>query len=142
MRARSAVGTALSENLILAGHVWVVGPVSPEVTTGSQTVSSNGDTTLVGMGPELTYYFTPSNVFVSACPAITKLTRRTGGTTTETDFAFGGYLAAGKEWWVADHWGLGIAAQLMFGVNEDQPPNSASTWTTFGGGLAFSATYH
>jgi hypothetical protein len=40
-----------------------------------------------------------------------------------------------------DLWGLGLPGQLFLGINPDtgvDPP----TWTTLGGGLAFSATYN
>ena len=54
---------------------------------------------------------------------------------------FGAKLAVGKEWWVSDHWGLGLAAEAVLAITPDSGTNPP-TWTTFGGGLTFSATYN
>jgi len=50
-------------------------------------------------------------------------------------------LALGKEWWVSDHWGLGVAGHISFSSNQD-PVASNNTLTTWAFGAAFSATYN
>ena len=50
-------------------------------------------------------------------------------------------LAVGKEWWVSDHWGIGVAGQFFISRNDD-PDATTVKLTTLGGGVAFSATYN
>ena len=59
----------------------------------------------------------------------------------ETDPGFGMDLLVGKEWWVSSSWGLGLAAQFIYGSAKDREP-ALERWTTFGGGLLFTATYN
>jgi hypothetical protein len=46
----------------------------------------------------------------------------------------------GKEWWVSDDWGLGVAAQLLLGSAKD--PYSDAHWTSRGVAVMFSSTYN
>jgi hypothetical protein len=56
----------------------------------------------------------PQNAYVSATLAVTRQSLKLNGTQSDTDTGFGGQLAAGKEWWVSDHWGLGVAGKFTF----------------------------
>ena len=137
-----AVGGAVAENVILAGDLWGIAAVSPSMNvngiTGTASDSSMG---LSGLGLNLTYYFMPANVYVSVTPSMVIATLTVSGVSGDTQVGFGGKVGVGKEWWVGDHWGLGLAGQFFFGINQDQGPNPP-TWTTLGGALAFSATYN
>ena len=102
------------------------------------------------MGLNLTYYFMPVNIYVSATPSLSLL-RQTYDQilgiplsgSANTKVGFGGKLAVGKEWWVADHWGVGVALQFFVGINADTTNvDSGITWTTLGGAAAISATYN
>ncbi len=127
-----SLGGAVVENVILAGHVWSGGIFS---SAGNKQV-------LVNMGPEITWYSMPLNIYVSATPAIAQLSLYSRGTEiSETDFGFGANLAAGREWWVSDHWGLGVAVQGVFARTPEKAPSTAQ-WTTWGATLAMSATYN
>jgi hypothetical protein len=137
-----AVGGAVSENWILAGEVWGSLAPSPKLTFGGSSSSADDSTvTVEGVGLALTHYFMPANVYLTLTPAITLLSNRTGDTTASTDYGFGAKLAVGKEWWVGNHWGLGVGVQVLVAVNKDKGSNSP-TWTTLGGGVTFSATYN
>jgi hypothetical protein len=61
------LGGALTENAILSVHVFDSAVSNPSVSVGSQS-SSTQDTTagIVGIGPCLTYYVMPENLYVSA----------------------------------------------------------------------------
>ena len=63
------------------------------------------------------------------------------GTSNDTNWGFGLRAALGKEWWVSDHWGLGIAGHVSLTVNQDSGTNPP-TWTGLGATVAFSATYN
>jgi hypothetical protein len=137
-----AVGGAVIENFILAGDFWFASALSPSFEFGGQTATaSDSSFSLGGVGLNLTYYFMPANVYVSFTPSIVMASLTVSGISGDTEAGFGGKLGVGKEWWVGDHWGLGLAGQFFFGINKDKgtdPP----TWTSLGGGLAFSATYN
>jgi len=137
-----AVGGAVSENWIVAGEVWGTLAPNPKVSFGGSS-SSADDTTmsLEAFGLGLTHYFMPANVYLTFTPAVALLSFRSGNSTSSTNYGFGAKLAAGKEWWVGDHWGLGVGVQVLLGVNKDQG-GGAPTWTTLGGGVTFSATYN
>ena len=96
---------------------------------------------LVGVGLNLTYYFMPANIYVSLSPSITTLNLTASGVTGSTENGFGMKIALGKEWWVGNHWGIGVAGQFFFASNKDKGTNPP-TWSSTAGGIAFSATYN
>jgi hypothetical protein len=136
------IGGAVAENVIIAGDLWGISAVSPSFTVAGQTASgSDSSFGLGGVGLNLTYYFMPANVYVSVTPSLVGLTLRANGATGNSQAGFGTKIGVGKEWWVGDHWGLGLAGQFFLGVNQDTGVNPP-TWTTLGGAVAFSATYN
>lgn len=137
-----ALGGAVSENFILAGHVWDSVAFSPSVTLGPFSgTATNASSYVVGFGPSLVYYFMPSNLYIQVSPSITKLSSERGGQTYSTESGFGAWLGLGKEWWVGDHWGLGVAGHVVFSSNKDQGAG-APTWGSYGFGLQASLTYN
>lgn len=62
----------------------------------------------------------------------------------ETDNGIGINLAIGKEWWVSDNWGLGVAAQLSSTVLPDKNLRTGEelNLTTHSVGILFSATFN
>jgi len=137
-----AVGSAISENEVLAFHLWDMVVTNPTFTSGSNTVSNvNATLTLVAFGPEYTTY-SKDNFYASFSPALTRMSIAANGNTTDTNWGFGFRTALGKEWWVSDHWGVGVAAHVSFSVNQDSGSANPPTWTGWGATLAFSATYN
>jgi outer membrane protein with beta-barrel domain len=142
-----AIGGALNENFILAVHLidgYVANP-TVSASTGDSADTSDASLVLWGIGPELTYYFAPSNVYVTGTLAATRLSFTVDRMTADTKWGVGARLAVGKEWWVSDHWGLGVAAHITLSSNEDSGAaagGSTPTLTTWAAGVAFSATYN
>ena len=138
-----AVGGAVAENLILAGHLYSSAISNPSISYSSGASGNTSDTTMsmVGIGPELTYYFMPVNLYVSGTLAATRLHSSTNGQDGDSDWGVGMRLALGKEWWVSDNWGLGLAGLFSWSSNKDQGAG-APTISTWGLGVAFSATYN
>jgi hypothetical protein len=136
-----AAGGALSENTILAIHVWDTVVNDPDVSAGSFSGSRSGSLTLIAVGPELTVY-SQQNLYFSISPSLTRMTASSGSTSSDTNLGFGFRAAAGKEWWASDHWGLGLAGQLSMSLNEDSGGSGAPTWTSWAFTVAFSATYN
>ncbi len=138
-----ALGGALTPNFIVAGQLWGVTVSSPEVKVNGQSLGSVSDSSigLSGIGLNLTYYFMPLNFYLSATPSIGRLTAKQGGQSADTKNGFAIRLAAGKEWWVSDNWGVGLNLQFAHSSNEDTGTNPP-TWGTNWFGVAFSATYN
>ncbi len=137
-----AVGGAVSENFILAGHLWDHVASNPRLTwAGSSVSTSNSSVALVGLGVDLTWYIMPSNFYVTVTPSITSLSVNSSGSTSNTESGLGVQLAGGKEWWVSDHWGLGLNLQLAISSNKDKGTNPP-TWGSSSLAVAFSATYN
>ncbi len=138
-----AIGGALTENLILGGHLFALVASNPTVSNGGVS-SSTSDSSwgLVGLGPQLTYYFMPANVYLSGTLALTRVTAKQGGADANSEYGGGLQLAVGKEWWVSDNWGLGVAGQLFGSTNKANSSSNAPTLSTWGAAVAFSATYN
>ena len=136
-----ALGTSVGENSILALRLsdTVVG--NPDVTVNG-TSNSSSDTTfsLIAVGAEYTYY-TGGNYYFAISPSLTRATLVTSSSSGDTDVGFGLRLGIGKEWWVGDHWGLGLVGQLSMSSNADSG-NSGATWSTWATTVSFSATYN
>ncbi|MFL5312022.1 MAG: hypothetical protein ACJ79H_16440 [Myxococcales bacterium] len=140
-----AIGGAIRENSILAVHIIDAVAQNPTVSSGSFSATANDTSiTLWGIGPQYTHYFMPSNVYLSTTLALTRLhSSGSGGSSGDSDWGVGTRIAAGKEWWVSDHWGLGVVGHLSFSTNQDPVAGGGSnTLTTWTFGAAFSATYN
>jgi len=135
------LGGSIAEGLILSAHLWTVAAASPSISaSGSTATFTDGVVNLAALGPSVTYYFMPANVYLTGSVGFGRLSV-SKNTTTNTSVGPAGNLALGKEWWVSDHWGLGLAGQLTLGSNKDNGPDSV-TWHTYAATFAFSATYN
>jgi hypothetical protein len=136
-----AVGGAVSENTILAFHLWDAVATNPTLSLGGvSTNNANATVTLIAFGPELSIY-SANNLYFSVTPSLTRAAFAAGGTSSDTNWGYGLRAAVGKEWWVSENWGLGVAGHLSLTVNDDSGPNGP-TWTGWGATVAFSATYN
>jgi hypothetical protein len=135
-----AAGGALSENSILAFHLWDTVMSNPTVSSGGLSSDLNGDVTLLALGLQYTAY-SQQNFYFSFSPSLTRAHFSGNGSSGDTDWGFGMRAAVGKEWWVGDHWGLGLVGHLSASWNKDSGSNSP-TWNTWGATIAFSATYN
>ncbi len=138
------IGGAVAENIILGAHIYDGVVVNPTVSlsSGQSATTSNASLTLYGIGPEFTYYSMPSNIYFSGTIALTRMYLTVNGNSSDSKVGFGSRLALGKEWWVSDHWGLGLAGHVSSSWNQDSGSASAPTLTTWALALAFSATYN
>ena len=140
-----AIGGALQENDILAVHIFDSLAQNPTVSVGGASATANDASILMwGIGPQYTHYFMPANAYVSLTPALTRMHSSSNGSSGDSNWGFGLRAGAGKEWWVSDHWGLGLAGHITFSSNQDPVPgsNSSNTLTSWAFGLTFSATYN
>jgi len=126
-----AVGGAIFEDWIFAGELW--GAAAPQTTNGVRQ-----GLLVYGYAVAVVHYFMPANVYVSLAPGISRLTFVIADVGLNSDWGPGLKLAIGKEWWVGDHWGLGVAAECLLSFNRD----GGAPRTTVAPGLTFSATFN
>jgi hypothetical protein len=136
------VGYAVSENLILGLHVFDTFESNPNVSfsSGLSGGTSNTSISLFGIGPSMTYYW-PSNYYLTATVHLSRLSITVDGADTNANTGFGARMVVGREWWISDHWGLGLNGQVGYANNGDPNPNGSSLHS-FVAGLMFSATYN
>lgn len=136
------IGGAVAENTIIGVHLFDAVLSNPTVTLNGQTSSaSNVSYTLFGIGPSFTYYFMPANIYVSGTAAITTLSATVNGQSTNAQTGWGFRTSLGKEWWVSEHWGLGVSGNLSYSANADTGTN-APTIGSLLGAISFSATFN
>lgn len=136
-----AVGGAIANNLILYGQVVAASVSDPTVDVDGQSATADGATvTFAGLGPGLAYYL-GGNTYLATTLALTQLgVRDSGHKVVETDMGFGASVGGGKEWWVSDNWGLGLAGQIVFASMKEK--DADYRWTSLSFALLFSATYN
>jgi len=140
-----SLGGNVVEDLSLFAHVGISFVSDPRNTLPGAQPTGGTTLTFAAVGPGLNYYFMPNNFYLSGMLLITRLTVADANNNVgSTQAGFGAKVAAGKEWWVSDHWGMGIAAQLTLGINPDQDSGTGNppTWTTITPALAFSASFN
>ena len=84
-----------------------------------------------------------SALYLSLTPSAVLVGVTDSGVLASSKIGFGAKAGLGKEWWIADHWGIGLAAQVVLAWNQDEAVSQAPpTWSTVGGALALSVTYN
>lgn len=134
-----SLGGHVREDLSVFGHASVSSAPGPTASLGASSGGTDSWLNLVSVGPGVNYYFMPSNVYVSAVLSLTGLFAAAKNRSGSSEVGLGARFAVGKEWWVGDRWGIGVAGQFSFGSNQDQ--GSSAHWKTISPALAFSASF-
>jgi len=136
-----SIGGALTENLILSADVFGSVTVDPTVHALGETKDGSGELACFGTGAGITYYIMPINLYFGLSGGISKVTfTDTSGYEISTKIGWGINLMVGKEWWVSENWGLGIALQMFVASSPEK--NIDADIVTTAGGLSFSATFN
>lgn len=119
--ANFAIGGMVSRNLALHGTLGGWSIENPDVEFGDQERETDDTTLSLGLfGAGLTYYFMPVNMYLSGSLCAATATLTVDGDDEESDTGIAVDLTVGKEWWVGDKWGLGVAAGLnLYSVPTD-----------------------
>ncbi len=133
-----AIGGAVSENLIVHGTLAGWGVEDPDVELNNLSGQANASLSLGGIGPGITWYAMPSNLYLSGSLLLTSLSLDVSGDDYESDPGVSVDLTIGKEWWVGNSWGLGVAGGVNFHSVPDDGSTESFSGTSFG--LRFSAT--
>ena len=142
------IGGAPVDNLIIHLRMSDFIMVDPKVEVAAAGASGelNGSFGSSFFGLGLTYYFMPVNLYITAALGAGGLTTDIDGDdepTRATDAGFGFNFDVGKEWWVSDNWGLGLAGRfvLVNGTSTDDDTDAKTDFGMVAFALLFSATY-
>lgn len=138
------VGGALRENLILHGRFASATIMDPDVSINDRPSESLDGFTVDAflLGPGLTYYFMPANVYVTGVVGLSWLRLEWAGVDEAyRDTGVGLNFDLGKEWWVRDQWGLGVAARLFYSFTSYRLDAARMRENFTGLALLFSVTY-
>lgn len=135
-----AIGGMTWQNVALHATAfgWVVRDPRIEVN-GVDQGRFNGSAGLNALGGGVTWYIMPVNIYISGSAGFGWLSVTQNYTrSTAVGIAFD--LTVGKEWWVSDRWGLGVAV----GANGHSIPVEGIDGNWEGGsiGVRFSATFN
>jgi len=134
------IGYAVINDLILFGELSSCVMTDPTLKLGGSSYDTD-DTkvSLVGFGAGLSYYLA-SNIFFTFSLEATRATLEVSGSSGSSEYGFGTNVSIGKEWWVSDNWGLGIALVGNYSRMKDKGVDNMLSNIYVG--LAFSATYN
>ena len=109
-----AIGGVVSPNLAVHGTMWGWLVSSPDVKLdgATQGTASDANVSVSAYGAGITYYFTPINIYLSPSIGFAIGSIEEGGTTFSTDTGVAIDATVGKEWWVGDGWGIGVAGAV------------------------------
>jgi len=135
-----ALGGVVAKNLAIHAEWFYDYVGNPNISRngrepGEATGASQG---LNGFGVGATYYFMPINIYASLTLGGAQTFLQTSETRAEPDFGFALNATVGKEFWVGDDWGIGVAAQFTYAHVPIPNVDSSSSYKTFN--ILFSAT--
>ncbi|HKU44564.1 MAG TPA: outer membrane beta-barrel protein [Polyangiales bacterium] len=137
------LGVALTENLLLHLRLADLYVLNPGVSVNGMKEQSTSELTFGAffIGPGLSYYIMPANLYLTFTAGIAWMTVDTDRSeANSTDVGFGANAELGKEWWVSDNWGLGLAGRFWLSKANDTNGDFEETLTTLGFVVVFSAT--
>jgi hypothetical protein len=133
-RRRATLGLSVERNLVLhlTGHYWQM--VKPRFRADDRE-ASGGKAASIVVGPGLSYYFMPVNIYLSGSLGLGFMFMdRPGGVgkpgAPKRNFrSDGGWVllvSAGKEFWVDPEWAVGISA--YFSLSNFPEPANIPVW--------------
>ena len=143
--ATLGIGYAVVENLIINLDIFGSAVTDPTVEIDGKDIGeADAEVTISNIGIGATYYIMPTNVYLAGSIALASGSVKSGRVSIETDTGYGMNVAIGKEWWVSDNWGIGVAGQLFHTVlpNENLITGEELDLKTTSIGILFSATFN
>ena len=140
------LGGRVAPNTLL--HATIAGVACGEdlkISSDNESHSISGKTESMSfLGIGVTYYL-PINVFFSGSIGFASFnlqdsSDKDGDIEGSTEEGLGFQVAVGKEWWVSDNWGLGLAAAFTYGSAEDK--GDVGEASAYGINIMFSATFN
>lgn len=139
------IGYAVVENLIINLDIFASSVADPTVEIDGKDVGAvDAEVTITNIGVGATYYIMPANVYLTGSIALATGSVGSGRVKVESETGYGINVAIGKEWWVSDNWGIGVAGQLFHTVLPDENLITGEVFDlkTTSIGILFSATFN
>jgi len=146
-----AIGGRIGDNLLLHGTLFSWAVVDPDAEVSalgqSSTDQVNGSVTMSAIGGGLTYYVMPSNLYFTGSLGMSSLDLTDNGNHLSSESGFAFTLGVGKEWWVGESWGLGVAGGFTYFTAKEKDIltgvlDSNESWSGPSYALRFSATFN
>jgi len=141
------IGGVVAENLILHATLLSTSLNGPTVYSNKGGIKQSGGDISIGegmIGAGLTYYFMPSNIFISGSLGLgnfSVIENNKATSSTEQGFSF--QIKVGREWWVSRNWGLGVGLSIgSTNVDSKSTNNVEEQLSSFRFGLMFNATFN
>jgi len=139
-----AIGVIVVNNLALHGTLWGWVMRHPNLSLDGDELLENidGNLSMGAFGLGITYYFMPSNLYVTGSVGVGQSSLHTDAFDLAFNSDYGPVLdvGLGKEWWVSHNWGLGLTGAFGFHSVEDEfnPEN----WNGINFAVRLSATFN
>ncbi len=140
-----AAGGTVAPNFVIFGNLFGMFLSDPDVElNGVRQGGVSGTTTIGGIGPGAAYFFQPINIYISGTVAATFFQAQDADGTNayESDTGYGAQLMVGKEWWISQYWGIGLAGELIQAGGMKDKTDPTFKWGGTAFSLVFSATYN
>src|SRR4029079_5532604 len=138
------LGGALTKNLVLFGELVATEATDAEVSQNGVAMGrAGGAANLTGFGVGVAYYIDSANVYFLASIGLMmfELDDTSNFNIYRSEDGIGFHGIVGKEWWVSQNWGLGIAGEFV-GASLKDKTDASVTWTGTSFSLLFSTTYN
>lgn len=133
-----SLGGVVAENIAIHGDFFGLAAVSPNASVNGEDVGEATDSSisLTGLSAGATYWVMPLNLYLSASLGLAKASIEVEGDDTSADWGFGVRAMIGKEWWVADEWGIGLMAELTWANVPVESEDASSSYLGFNVGAS------
>lgn len=115
------IGASLVENLVLHARLAILDITSASPDGESDYVDTGLSLNAGLFAPAITYYVMPINIYLTGAIGLCVMNffHEDSDDASSTAFGLGVNLDIGKEWWIANAWGLGLAGRLWYSRNSD-----------------------
>jgi hypothetical protein len=134
-----AIGLVARPNFAVHANLfgWMIENPDVEFEGASGEIDTKLDLSVLGGG--FTYWFGNSNAYVSPAVGIATVSADGPDLNGESDSGVAIDVMAGKEWWLSNRWGLGVAAG---GGYHNVPDGDGGEFSGWNGALRVSATFN
>jgi hypothetical protein len=135
-----AIGGVITSNLALHATIFGWTMENPDATLEGITGTFPGDISLYALGIGLTYYVMPHNIYLSGSLGGGTIEVESFGLRGETESGLALDMTLGKEWWVSDRWGLGVAGGI--GYHSISQEDADENWSGVDVAIRFTSTFN
>jgi hypothetical protein len=142
------IGGAVAENTIVHARLSSIFTRDPQshIDGTSYDQSRHEYAGAFMIGPAVTYYFMPANVYLTGALGLSWIAQRYRDSSGNRHALIsstgpGVNVDVGKEWWAADQIGVGLAARFVYSRVSDETSFGRLEYSLLGGALLLSVTY-